>query len=432
MQNTLKPINSPDGLFHDGNPTTGELGTIVSADWLNSLQQATATTQDELITLIKDSGQALDANRKDQLLQAVKQIAWGGYAKPDTLAGYGIIDAATKVELKTAIDRVVNGAPGALDTLQELAAALGNDQNFAATVTNKLATKADKSNSLAGYGIADAYTKAEVMEQSLIRSFFMPEIQGALGNKLSISTSLGQIVINGGSSIVWRGTRVYDVAAYPVERRSFLTEANKVYHLRWRPLQGFVMFDLANDKYNPQKVPDTHLQFDSQPDDALIALIEVNAENNPVVNAYENIAIYAPKILLDVFSTTRIVTNGLTTLFANTFKNNYARSYRGRIDWDLSFGATTGELCFGQPSIELDGVKIGHGTRWHLGIKPGCAYTSNYSGHRIQVLNRGSHVIKALFRNETAAAVVFNPGNMDASTWDNSGSSLSVTALEVI
>ncbi|MEO3960752.1 phage tail protein [Chromobacterium piscinae] len=40
-----------------------------------------------------------------------------------------------------------------MNTLQELAAALGNDQNFAATVTNKLANKADKSSSLAGYGI---------------------------------------------------------------------------------------------------------------------------------------------------------------------------------------------------------------------------------------------------------------------------------------
>ncbi|UGA39900.1 hypothetical protein JOS77_11220 [Chromobacterium haemolyticum] len=192
MQEALKPINTPDALFHDGNPTTtGELGTIVSADWLNSLQQATRSAQEELISLIKDSGQLLDASRKDQLLQAVKQVAWGGNVKPNTLAGYGIIDAATKLELKASIDSVVNGAPGALDTLQELAAALGNDQNFAATVTNKLATKADKSTSLAGYGIADAYTKAEVMDQSLIRSFFMPEIQGVLGNKLSISTQLG-------------------------------------------------------------------------------------------------------------------------------------------------------------------------------------------------------------------------------------------------
>ena len=41
-----------------------------------------------------------------------------------------------------AVAQVVNGAPGALDTLNELAAALGDNANFSATVTNELATKA--------------------------------------------------------------------------------------------------------------------------------------------------------------------------------------------------------------------------------------------------------------------------------------------------
>ena len=44
-----------------------------------------------------------------------------------------------------AIAALVNSAPGALDTLQELAAALGNDANFATTVTNALAGKVSKS-----------------------------------------------------------------------------------------------------------------------------------------------------------------------------------------------------------------------------------------------------------------------------------------------
>ena len=43
-----------------------------------------------------------------------------------------------------AIAALVNSAPGALDTLQELAQALGNDANFAATVTNALAGKVSK------------------------------------------------------------------------------------------------------------------------------------------------------------------------------------------------------------------------------------------------------------------------------------------------
>ncbi len=47
-------------------------------------------------------------------------------------------------EIVTAINALINGAPGALDTLNELADALGDDPNFAATITNALANKVDK------------------------------------------------------------------------------------------------------------------------------------------------------------------------------------------------------------------------------------------------------------------------------------------------
>ncbi|KVP87686.1 hypothetical protein WJ96_01615 [Burkholderia ubonensis] len=49
---------------------------------------------------------------------------------------------ATIVQMQDAIKALVASAPGALDTLNELAAALGNDPNFATTMTNALAQKA--------------------------------------------------------------------------------------------------------------------------------------------------------------------------------------------------------------------------------------------------------------------------------------------------
>jgi len=48
---------------------------------------------------------------------------------------------ATQTYVNTAIANLVNSAPGTLDTLNELAAALGDDPNFATTVTNSIATK---------------------------------------------------------------------------------------------------------------------------------------------------------------------------------------------------------------------------------------------------------------------------------------------------
>jgi hypothetical protein len=49
---------------------------------------------------------------------------------------------ATQSYVTTAISNLVNSAPGALDTLNEIAAALGNDSSFATTITNALALKA--------------------------------------------------------------------------------------------------------------------------------------------------------------------------------------------------------------------------------------------------------------------------------------------------
>lgn len=49
---------------------------------------------------------------------------------------------ATTAFVQAAVAALVNGAPGALDQLNELAAAMGNDPNFAATMLNALALKA--------------------------------------------------------------------------------------------------------------------------------------------------------------------------------------------------------------------------------------------------------------------------------------------------
>lgn len=49
--------------------------------------------------------------------------------------------AANKLYIDTAVANLVSSAPGLLDTLDELAAALGDDPNFATTVTASIATK---------------------------------------------------------------------------------------------------------------------------------------------------------------------------------------------------------------------------------------------------------------------------------------------------
>ena len=52
-------------------------------------------------------------------------------------------DYATEEYVDSAVTNLISSAPEALDTLNELAAALGDDENFATTITNSLADKAD-------------------------------------------------------------------------------------------------------------------------------------------------------------------------------------------------------------------------------------------------------------------------------------------------
>ena len=61
---------------------------------------------------------------------------------PTAIAGTNTTQIATTAFVSTAVANLINSAPGALDTLDELAAALGDDANFASTVTNSLALKA--------------------------------------------------------------------------------------------------------------------------------------------------------------------------------------------------------------------------------------------------------------------------------------------------
>lgn len=72
---------------------------------------------------------------------------------PTAAAGNNTTQLATTAFVQAAIAALVNSSPGALDTLNELAAALGNDPNFATTMTNALAGKMDKSAN--GSDIAD-------------------------------------------------------------------------------------------------------------------------------------------------------------------------------------------------------------------------------------------------------------------------------------
>ncbi|MDH0783889.1 tail fiber protein [Citrobacter freundii] len=70
----MPPVQTPDNLFHDGNPLTGELGTIVDAEHLNNVQGAVRDAQSELITVLNAAGINVDPSKQNQLLTALKAL----------------------------------------------------------------------------------------------------------------------------------------------------------------------------------------------------------------------------------------------------------------------------------------------------------------------------------------------------------------------
>ena len=176
-----------------------------------------------------------------------------GGTNPDTLAGNGIKDAYTKEQIdaslklkanlgspaltgvptaptaavgsntqqlantafvQAAVAAVVAGAPGALDTLKELADALGGDPDFANTIINGLAGKAAKATTLDGYGILDAMrlgeggwgtvARTDLPDMKLIgKSRFAYQVPSA-GTLNGLSGSAGILLNAEGESAGWQ------------------------------------------------------------------------------------------------------------------------------------------------------------------------------------------------------------------------------------
>jgi hypothetical protein len=75
MKNVINPIDTDNGLFQDGDPATGAEGTIVSAKWLNDMQSAEISTQNEIISILTEAKLTPDEAKNDQLLTGIKAIA---------------------------------------------------------------------------------------------------------------------------------------------------------------------------------------------------------------------------------------------------------------------------------------------------------------------------------------------------------------------
>lgn len=144
--------------------------------------------------------------------------------KPTTIGGYGITDGMTATEvaeaIKKAVDDLVNGSGAALDTLKELADALGNDPNFATTVGTALgqrvrvdaaqaftlAQKAQGRSNLdalgavdkgVANGVASLDGTGKVYAAQLPAMNYLPSVGGTITGDLRITKTSAMITLQG-------------------------------------------------------------------------------------------------------------------------------------------------------------------------------------------------------------------------------------------
>lgn len=141
------------------------------------------------------NAKAILANLAAEAANAAAGLAEEKAALADEKAGLAN-EAATTIDakMKEKLDALVANAPEALDTLVELAAALGNDPNFATTVATELGKKINKSDIVNDFvtGGSDKVAAAETvksLDASKIGSLFFTTI-----SKPMTSSEFGEIV----------------------------------------------------------------------------------------------------------------------------------------------------------------------------------------------------------------------------------------------
>lgn len=115
------------------NSSTGAITNVALTT--GKLSQFAATTSSELAGVVSDE------TGTGALVFAGSPTLTGTPAAPTANAGTNTTQIATTAFVQTAVSNLVDSAPTTLDTLNELAAALNDDPNFATTVTNSIAGK---------------------------------------------------------------------------------------------------------------------------------------------------------------------------------------------------------------------------------------------------------------------------------------------------
>lgn len=114
---------------------------------------------------------------------------------PTATAGTNTTQVATTAFVSTAVSNLIDSAPGALDTLNELAAAINDDASYAATITTALGTKQDKVTNVSDteIGYLDGVTSAIQTQINTKAPTADPTFTGTVSGVTKAHVGLGNV-----------------------------------------------------------------------------------------------------------------------------------------------------------------------------------------------------------------------------------------------
>ncbi len=146
----------------------------------------------------KREGYALSKNDfTDILLQKLNGIE--EHANYITQVSQLVNDAGyqTEADVEAAIEKIIGSAPEVLDTLEEIARALGDDPNFATTITKKLAAITEKVNQeVEDRTAADAALQVNIDKEVVERKEADAALKTELKEYVDAQTSIGDTALN--------------------------------------------------------------------------------------------------------------------------------------------------------------------------------------------------------------------------------------------
>jgi hypothetical protein len=132
----------------DGTILNADINASAAIDWTKIAPSSTVSTTE--LGYLDGVTSAIQTQLDAKLATATAASTYAPLASPaltgvptapTAAANTNTTQVATTAYVQTEITDLIAAAPGALDTLNELASALGNDASFSTTVTNNLATK---------------------------------------------------------------------------------------------------------------------------------------------------------------------------------------------------------------------------------------------------------------------------------------------------